>query len=86
MSDFTHYDPNAKRKDVAKEILYHLQTAKRIADVQDCISTEEYRKIKSLYESIEFSFTMIEQTGKKCVCNPYILENYGCKCGSIIYK
>lgn len=57
-NDFTHYDPNAKREDVAKEILYHLQIAKRIADVQDCISAEEYREIKSLYESLEFKFTI----------------------------
>lgn len=60
-TDYTHNIPNANRFDVISEIMNHLVIAKRIADVQDCISIEELKKIDQLIYQVKEVFK-IEDT------------------------
>ncbi|MGV8131215.1 MAG: hypothetical protein ACP5N7_03910 [Candidatus Pacearchaeota archaeon] len=54
--DYTHNVPYANRNDVIDAIFYFLDIIMRIVDVQDCISGDEYRKVKFFIEEIRKEF------------------------------
>lgn len=55
-TDYTHFIPNVDREKVLTFMFELLDTFLRIADVQDCITPEEWRKAKYLIKDLKNVF------------------------------